>query len=223
MAANDEAAERNGGPNGADTERPASVVRILETAVGCFARMGYEGASMKEIAAAAGVSKSLLHYHFYSKEDLLINAVGQLSERTAREIQERARSAEGSPVERLLKLADDLYALLLSHPEKTAFLTEMYATAIHNERVRAQLEHYREAELHLIRQSLETALGAYEDRFSISIERLSNLVQSLIIGVAVQSSVIPGAEELRQRWDDIKEFIVASLMAPLLGETFGQK
>jgi len=213
-------AQNESADRGRPADRPASVIRILETAVGCFARMGYEGASMKEIASAAGVSKSLLHYHFESKEDLLINAVGHLSEKTAHEIQERARQSEGSPVERLLAIADDLYNLLLSDSEKTAFLTEMYATAIHNQRVRKQLERYREAELELIRESLDTAIGAYQDRFSMSIDRLANLVQSLMIGVAAQSSVIPDPDELKDRWDDIKQFIVTSLMAPLLGQSF---
>lgn len=43
---------------------------ILESALSCFAERGYNGASMSEIAKLAGVQKSLLQYHFGTKEGL---------------------------------------------------------------------------------------------------------------------------------------------------------
>lgn len=48
-----------------------SIQMILDATVKCISKFGYEGASMVEIARAAGVSKSLLHYHFKSKQDLV--------------------------------------------------------------------------------------------------------------------------------------------------------
>src|SRR5205809_487893 len=52
-----------------------SIHRILDAAARMFGREGFQGASMGSVAAAAGVSKGLLHYHFQSKEHLLIEAV----------------------------------------------------------------------------------------------------------------------------------------------------
>jgi len=51
-----------------------SVQRILSSASRIFGRTGYRGASMGDVAKEAGVSKGLLHYHFRSKEHLLIEA-----------------------------------------------------------------------------------------------------------------------------------------------------
>ncbi len=195
----------------------ASILRILETAVGVIARLGYEGASMKEIAGAAGVSKSLLHYHFESKEDLLVRALSHLSEQIADAIQARA-GRPGSPMDRLLATADDLYELLLSDQEKTAFLTEMYATAIHNEPVREQLEKYRKTELNLIRDSLEAAVGVHEDRFVISLDRMARVIQNIIVGVSVERAAVSDPSELASRWEDIKQFLITGLMMPMLGE-----
>lgn len=68
------------------------VQQVLTTAAAEFARHGYEGVSMRDIAARAGTSATALHYHFGSKETLYreacddaystyIDAVlGQLSE-----------------------------------------------------------------------------------------------------------------------------------------------
>jgi AcrR family transcriptional regulator len=43
---------------------------ILKGALASFSTSGYAGASMREIAEAAGVTQGLLHYHFKSKEGL---------------------------------------------------------------------------------------------------------------------------------------------------------
>lgn len=52
-------------------EAPASTkARILAAAESVFAARGFDGASTREIAAAAGVNISSLHYHWESKETL---------------------------------------------------------------------------------------------------------------------------------------------------------
>src|ERR1700751_6267887 len=45
--------------------------QILAAASELFARNGFEGTSIREIAAASGVLSGSLYYHFPSKEDLL--------------------------------------------------------------------------------------------------------------------------------------------------------
>ena len=52
-------------------EAPASTkARILAAAEAVFAARGFDGASTREIASAAGVNISSLHYHWESKETL---------------------------------------------------------------------------------------------------------------------------------------------------------
>lgn len=48
----------------------ASRHAILEAARNCFSATGYAGTSMHDIAAAAGVTQSLIHHHFGPKETL---------------------------------------------------------------------------------------------------------------------------------------------------------
>lgn len=51
-------------------ERPGKVA-IMRAAVTVMGEDGYEGASMRDMAARAGVSVAALYYHFPSKHDLL--------------------------------------------------------------------------------------------------------------------------------------------------------
>ena len=53
--------------------------RILEAALREFSALGMAGARMDQIAAAAGVNKALLYYHFDSKENLYVAAVEMIS------------------------------------------------------------------------------------------------------------------------------------------------
>lgn len=49
---------------------------IIEAALAAFAENGFHGASMRDIAGRAGISQSLVHHHFGSK-DALWNFVGE--------------------------------------------------------------------------------------------------------------------------------------------------
>jgi AcrR family transcriptional regulator len=63
----------------ADAAEPASSrEQLLEAATRVFARSGYHGASMSEIAAEAGFSKGALYWNFTSKEDLFFALLDEL-------------------------------------------------------------------------------------------------------------------------------------------------
>lgn len=48
---------------------------ILDTAKLLFSQKGYDAASMDEVASQTGVPKSLIYYHFKSKEELLKSVI----------------------------------------------------------------------------------------------------------------------------------------------------
>jgi AcrR family transcriptional regulator len=58
---------------------------LMDIAIDCFARYGYQGASIDRIAKAAGLTKGAIYYHFKDKEELLFaavkNRVGQFERR----------------------------------------------------------------------------------------------------------------------------------------------
>lgn len=56
-----------GAPAGAESER---VVQILSESARLFAEGGFEGVSMRDIAEACGISKSLLYHHFTDKDEI---------------------------------------------------------------------------------------------------------------------------------------------------------
>jgi AcrR family transcriptional regulator len=55
-----------------ETTRVAREARILRAAVACFARQGYYGTTMEEIAAEAGIAKGAAYVYFPSKEAIFL-------------------------------------------------------------------------------------------------------------------------------------------------------
>jgi len=74
----------------------ATPQRIIEATIRCVARDGAAEASMAAIAAAAGVSKALLHYHYSDRARLLAEVVTQLGDRLAARSARALDGADGS-------------------------------------------------------------------------------------------------------------------------------
>jgi TetR/AcrR family fatty acid metabolism transcriptional regulator len=77
---------------------------ILAAAVEVFARRGYFGAQVADIARAAGVAAGTVYLYFRSKDDLLVS----IFEKTMKEAREEGRAAlqgVADPVERLRRIA----------------------------------------------------------------------------------------------------------------------
>jgi AcrR family transcriptional regulator len=76
---------------------PDTRQRLLAAAVPVFARDGYEGATLDEIAASAGLTKGAVYWHFEAKHDLFGALLGQYAQEqqaVARDSLERAAAAE---------------------------------------------------------------------------------------------------------------------------------
>ncbi|MFF2744269.1 TetR family transcriptional regulator [Kitasatospora sp. NPDC058048] len=74
--------------------------RLVEAGAVLFDRRGYAGATLGEIAAAAGVTKGALYFHFASKEELA-GAVSGQAERSLRSACAELRAAS-SPIQGLI-------------------------------------------------------------------------------------------------------------------------
>lgn len=60
-------------PADARTARPSKREMVLDKAAELIARQGFDGTSMRDIAAAVNMLPGSLYYHFASKEDLLLD------------------------------------------------------------------------------------------------------------------------------------------------------
>ncbi len=100
---------------------PSSREKILEVAEASFARRGFSGVGLREVARAAGLGKSSLFHHFDGKAQLYFEVL----ERVLARIQERVEPAlvrSGAPLERLEGWIDALIDALAEHPASARLL-----------------------------------------------------------------------------------------------------
>lgn len=120
-------------------ERRRAMTRehLLEAAAVVFARNGYHGASLDEVAAAAGFTKGAVYSNFKSKEDLFLALIDQRIER-----QTAAFSAEldapALPGDDQLRRIQDLIARSFDR-DQGALYFEFMAYAARNPETRAKL------------------------------------------------------------------------------------
>jgi AcrR family transcriptional regulator len=95
---------------------------VLDAAAHVFRKRGYGGATVREVAQAAGMLPGSLHYRYPSKETLLLDlmeralnrvlSLGRSAVESARDPAERIRLALRAHIEALLSGDDDFYVLL---------------------------------------------------------------------------------------------------------------
>lgn len=105
-----------------------SVVQLLDSALDLFGRLGFDGASTRAIAAAAGKPMSAITYHFGGKEELYVAVARYLSQRIGAHIapaMEAALSAspEDSPAETRARLRTivSTFLTMMVRPESAAW------------------------------------------------------------------------------------------------------
>jgi AcrR family transcriptional regulator len=69
-----------------ESKAEASRLKILGIAQKLFARRGFEGVSIREIAQAVGMTTASLYYHFPSKEEIFVAVHGRSLEAVQREV-----------------------------------------------------------------------------------------------------------------------------------------
>jgi AcrR family transcriptional regulator len=122
--------------------------QIIDAGSGVFAEHAYEEISMRQIAAAAGVSKPLLYHYFPSKNALFLAAI----EEQAAELQAAiAPSGEGTPLEQLSGSIDSYLGWIEDHKTTWTKLVQGAATL---PEARTQVESFRDGTMNLVLMQL---------------------------------------------------------------------
>ena len=94
---------------------------ILDKSLPLFARSGYAGVSMRDIAKAVGISGAALYHHYPDKQSLYVAAMGHAFADKASSIQS-ALDNTGTPEQRLERFVTSFTKQMASDPEFRALL-----------------------------------------------------------------------------------------------------
>lgn len=91
--------------------------QIMEVAMRCFSRKGFEATSIQEIAMELGMAKGSIYFYFKSKEDLLLSVIAYFGERMIAEMTVLPEERQLPPRERLLLQLRRHYAYVQENRE----------------------------------------------------------------------------------------------------------
>jgi AcrR family transcriptional regulator len=182
--------------------------RILQTTMRCFGAYGYEKSSMKLISAEAGVSQTLLHYHFETKEKLFQAAIEDMAKTMFSTAS--ARLADGVSVgDSLTKAADAVYTLFIDNLDAVTFMVEFAAAANHNEFLRTAYVDYRDTQRRRIAELLRTMIG--DDAPPGLIDETVHLFEIVLLGMSMQRPFISDTSHFRGEFDAFARMIATHI------------
>ena len=110
--------------------------RFVEAAFELFSRRGFDGVTLDGIAAAVGVTKGSLCWHFESKKELVLETCAFYYRNWQRDaFAEMARAR--SPREQLRRVLRMSVERCLFDERNRVFTTELFAMAVHDREIRA--------------------------------------------------------------------------------------
>jgi len=141
--------------------RQPSRDKILDCAEQLFARRGFAGIGLAEVAEQVGLSKSSLFHHFSSKAQLYAAVMARILDRIEAELM-RSLALGGTPVERLDRWIDVVIDLFASRPTYARLLLrslfeddELTGALPEEQHVNTTLRHIVGAAERLLREGME--------------------------------------------------------------------
>ena len=152
--------------------------RILDAAEDLFARRGFAGIGMREVADAVGLGKSSLFHHFKSKAELYAAVVGRILDLFDRRTT-AALAAGGDPLARFDRWIDALMDTFAEHPTSARLLLrslfeddELTGTSEEEQQADRTLKRLFARIANLLREGTET--GAFR------VANIQHTLQSLV-------------------------------------------
>lgn len=130
--------------------------QIVAAAIRVFFEMGYEGASLRDLAAQVGINKATVYHYFASKEEILYHILREVGGGLLEGVR-RAAAYDGNPLDALEAMIRFQIEYMEDHLEEVKVLVE------EKKSLRADLMHTtRDTESEILRLYKDTLLRCTE-------------------------------------------------------------
>jgi AcrR family transcriptional regulator len=168
--------------------------RLLDAAPAVFAEQGFAGASLDQVAEAAGLTKGAIYSNFASKDDLFF---AMMKDQVMNRIEAvRTALAASSPGTDGQQARHDIGRLLTEaftqQREWQLVFLDFWQRAVRDDDVRAQFVAHRRALRAAIAESVEQILGRAPAPGQLTVDDVVTVVLALSNGLAIEQYADPG-------------------------------
>ncbi len=165
--------------------------RLLEAAAQVYARRGFNGATLEEVASEAGFTKGAVYAHFGSKENLLL-ALWRSTSPGRSPSSWSCSTASASPGSARWPAARAGWRACATQPDRFRLFVELWAQAQRDETLRARLAEAL-AQLRATFAGFAAASAADAGLESPApVEQFANVMMALGLGLAMLELTDPG-------------------------------
>jgi AcrR family transcriptional regulator len=193
-------------------KREQKIDTILSSTIELLAEKGYADTSIADIASHAKVYKSLLHYYFKDKEDLVSKALAARSNRMIQPAKEAL-----SAVKSIDELTDSAISFfkrdMEQNPDFFGLIFETWCTARRSKRIKEEFNAGISQRIADIKEVLDSAakqrlIGVQDP---VELEGLARIILALYHGIALQLIHNPDIGSNQRMWDRLKKMLMAGL------------
>lgn len=185
---------------------------LIEAAARVFARRGYHGTTVEEVAAGAGYTTGAVYSNFKGKEELFLALNDhELEKRLAdyRAVADASASPQG-----VQQTASDRFGdFIRNDPDWPLLFFEFWAYGARNEALRAEFVKQREAELEIIAEAIRRQTASAGVELPLPPEQVAVGIGALVNGLAFERVLDPDSVP-----DELFGLILSRLVVGLLSD-----
>lgn len=167
--------------------------KIIDSAIECFSKYGYDGTSVDMICKSAGVSKGSFFYYFPTKQSLFLEILNFWLQDIDKVMEETSRSSEDTS-SKLFKLASVLIDLIIFGEREISLTFEFWNRALHDREILDKIilifEKYRNYFSNLLSEGIKK--GEFSD---VGSEVASYTIVAFALGLLIQKLFAVGKED----------------------------
>ncbi len=188
-------------PRLSDWQNPR-VVQILDAATRRFARDGLVSTTVQEIAEEAGLTKSMIHYYFESKQVLILELQAFVHERYFRRVQQKMAELAAAGIgteERLKAVLWEVYDIV-NDKQFLRLQLELFAEAGRDPYMKNRMQLALERQREFVERGQEQVANPPGETPIRLPRSLSLLISSVLLGIRVNELVSGDEEMARKAW-----------------------
>jgi TetR/AcrR family fatty acid metabolism transcriptional regulator len=167
--------------------------QVLDAAIRALAERGYAKTSVSDIAKAAGMSKGAVHYHFESKDDLIVQVLARCGEVMRVRVAE-AWQAPGEPHEKISRALREMRSSRKQGTPELRVLADLMAQGIYDPKLRKALSTLFDANREEVMRHLEQGFAELGLRPKVPLRVVPRLVLGMLDGLALHDFFDPPSE-----------------------------
>jgi AcrR family transcriptional regulator len=183
---------------------PNAAESILRAAEDSFRESTYAGVSLRKIARRAGVSKSLVLYHFESKERIFAELQLRTYRRLAATLTAAARTA-GTPAERARLALDALVACVVDRND-IAVHAMLATRSLWDPEAAPHVRAMRQELRALLHRTMQQIFAEDAGRLAVPLDSTADVLWAALTGLGMEAAIGGSTSDLQRGFDGLRTF-----------------